>query len=164
MDSAAWIALITLGAVLYDLLWRGRPRLRARIKTWKDSKRLDLMLINRGGGSYTVVQVTVEIARGDGSYPKVTWDGGPVVVAGHNAVSIRLDPPLQAAGSILVETVPMGERWFPLPPPGWSGHQKRWIPKTWGRLTGWGDVPRGVSRELRGQGRPPSLEEPTKFR
>ena len=146
MTIAAWIALITLFAVLYDLLWRQRPRMRMRIRTWKESTRLDLTFINRGGASYTVLDVIIQIQGSDGSFPKVGLDAEPIDVPPFGARTIVLDTPNRASGSILVETVPMGERWFALPAPGWLGQQPRWLAQKWRGATGWGRVPKGVSR------------------
>jgi hypothetical protein len=130
-----------------------------RIRTWKDSTRLNLVFINRGGSAYSVLRVVIQ-AVPDGTFPKVEWDGGPIEVQPFGAQSLRLETPEPAAGSILIEAIPMGERWFALPEPGWSGHESGWLERAWRRITGWGRVPRGVSQELRGQGRPPSPEKP----
>lgn len=150
-----WLSGLTLIAVLYDIIWIRRPRLRMRIKKWHGSDDLDLMFINRGGVSYTVIQVLLQISLPDGTHPKVKWDSEPIDVPAYGARHARLEPPAEATGHIWVEAVPMGDRFVPLPEPGWDGHSPGPLGRLFRKLTGWGTIPKGVSRELRGYRSPP---------
>ena len=162
-ETAGWIALATLLAVLYDLVWRKRPRLRLRIRTWRDSTRLDLVFMNRGGSALSILKVVIQVFDGE-KYPKIEWDGEPISVPPFGAQALRLETPSPASGSIMVETIPMGERWFALPDPGWVGHQPGRIERIWRRLLDWGSVPRGASQDLRGQKSPPTSDSPLKLK
>ena len=160
-EMAVLLAALTLAAVLYDIIWVRRPRLRIRIRKWKGANTLDLMFINRGGASYTVIQVRLQLSLPNGTHPKVEWKGEPMEVPPYGARHIRLEPPAEATGDIWVETVPMGDRFFPLPEPAWLGHSLGWFRRRLRKLSGWGDIPKGVSRELRGYPDPPDPDSET---
>jgi len=152
---AVWLSGLTLLAVLYDIIWIRRPRLRMRIRKWHGSTDLDLLFINRGGAAYTVIQVRLEISLPDGKHLKTDWDTEPIEVPAYGARHARLQPPADATGYIWIEAVPMGDRFVSLPEPGWQGHSLGPLRRLIRRLTGWGDIPKGVSRELRGYRTPP---------
>ena len=151
------LAAFTLGFVAYDLWWVRRPRLRVRMRRYHDSDRLDVSVLNRGGGPLTVLNVYFEATPDGVRYLKVQWapDDGtlPVTVSGLSAVDWC--PELEGPHTMVLEGLPFGERFFWVPPPGWQGRQQR---------VGRREVFGGVTRELRGQRRVPTPERPVRHR
>ena len=54
------LAAATLAFVAYDLWWTRRPRLRVRMRRYHGADRLDVTVLNRGGGPLTVLSVYFE--------------------------------------------------------------------------------------------------------
>lgn len=114
------LAAATLGLVAYDLWWVRRPRLRADLRTYRDSDRLDLRIVNLGGGPASITEVLIQHS---GKGP-VNWAPGPdtlpAMVHGLGAVEWRID--LEHAGggahARLVIRTTAGDRAFEIPAPG----------------------------------------------
>ena len=147
----------TLAFVAYDLWWVRRPRLRVRMRRYHDSDRLDVTVLNRGGGPLTVLNVYFEATPDGQRYLKIEWapDDGtlPVTISGLSAVDWR--PELEGPHTLILTGLPFGERFFWIPPPGWQGHSRRLRRR---------EVFGGVTRELRGQQRAPTPDRPVRPR
>jgi hypothetical protein len=151
------LAAMTLAFVAYDLWWVRRPRLRVRMRRFHDSERLDVTVLNRGGGPLTILNVYFEATPDGVHYLKMQWapDDGtlPVTVNGLSAVDWH--PELEGPHTMVLEGLPFGERYFWVPPPGWHGRKQR---------LGRREVFGGVTRELRGQREVPTPEQPVQQR
>jgi hypothetical protein len=149
------LAAATLAFVVYDLWWTRRPKLRVRMRRYHNSERLDITVLNRGGGPLTVLNVYFEASQDGVRSLKMQWapkdETLPVTISGLSAVDWR--PELEGPHTLVLEGLPFGERFFWVPPPGWKGRERRL-----GRRAVFG----GVTRELRGQRRIPTPERPVK--
>ncbi|MBA3362459.1 MAG: hypothetical protein H0T94_13555 [Acidimicrobiia bacterium] len=110
----------TLGFVAYDLWWVRRPRLRADLRTYKESDRLDIRLLNRGAGQTSITEV---LFVHEGRRP-TAWAPGtdvlPAMLPGFGAVEWQVD--LEHAGgrdgARLITRTTAGDRVFEIPQPG----------------------------------------------
>jgi len=160
-DFREWGSFALVGATLafvaYDLWWTRRPRLRVRMRRYHDSDHLDVTVLNRGGGSLTILNVYFEATPDGGLALKMQWDPDdgtlPVTIDGLSAVDWH--PELECPRTLVLEGLPFGERFFWVPPPGWQGRDRR---------RGRRDVFGGITRELRGQRRAPTPERPVRQR
>ena len=154
--------------IAYDLLWKARPRLRVRMKRFYNSDDLELVVLNRGGGSITVVGLELEVLLEDGRSQKIepvsrgTQVTAPFTVPSGGGHHLPLIVPYKLGGSFKIEAFPIGEVWFGYPPPGWRGQRPRWWKLAYRKLRRWPEVPRGSSRELKGQRRPPAPGHPVR--
>lgn len=128
------------------------------MRRYHNSDRLDITVLNRGGGPLTILNVYFEATPDGVRYLKMQWASAdatlPVTISGLSAVDWR--PELEGPHTLVSEGLPFGERFFWVPPPGWEGRPLRRI----GRREVFG----GVTRELRGQRRIPTPERPVKAR
>jgi hypothetical protein len=127
------------------------------MRRYHDSDRLDVIVINRGGGPLTVLNVYYEDSPMPGIGIKVGWvpdDGSlPVTIGGGSAVDWH--PELPEPVTMVLAGVPFGERFFKVPAPGWEGRDRRFRR---------GEVFGGLTKELKGQRNRPTPEKPLKLR
>lgn len=158
---ADWGSLAVSAAVLafvaYDIWWVRRPRLRVRMRRYRDSERLDMIVINRGGSPLTILNVYFEESPVPGVGLKMEWkpeDGSlPTTLSGGSAADWHVE--LANPMTMVLAGVPFGERFFAVPPAGWEGRNRRLRR---------GEVFRGITRELKGQRKPPTPEKPLRLR
>lgn len=150
-------SIVVVLFVAYDLWWVRRPRLRVRMRRYHNSDRLDVTVINRGGGPLTVLNVYFEGSPQPGLGIKVEWvpnDGTlPVSLGGGSAVDWH--PELENPQTMVLAGVPFGERFFKVPEPGWEGKERRFRR---------GEVLGGMTKELKGQRKPPTPERALELR
>ena len=112
---------------------------------------------NRGGGPLTVLNVYFEDSPQPGLGIKVEWapnDGTlPVSLSGGSAVDWH--PELENPQTMVLGGVPFGKRFFKVPEPGWEGKERRFRRR---------EVFGGMTKELKGQRKPPTPERPLELR
>jgi hypothetical protein len=165
---AALASVAAVALIAYDLLIRSRPVLRVRLRRYMNTSMMEMIVLNRGGRPISVIEVWLEVLLDDGTTRTIAMakdaDCLPFTIPGGGAEHIPFDPLDAVGGSFMMEAFPMGEMWFGYPPVGWRGHEPRWRERIYRRLRGWGEMPRGSSRELKGQRRPPTPDRPIKLK
>lgn len=151
------LAAATVTLVAYDLWWVRHPRLRVRVRRYHNSDRLDISVINKGGGPLVVLGVYFEDSPEPGAGIKVEWAPGdgvlPTTVQSLSVVEWH--PELRNPTTLILEGVPFRERFFKIPEPGWEGRVRRFR-----RANVFG----GETKEMKGSRRPPTPRKPLEIR
>lgn len=151
------LSALVLLFVAYDLWWKQRPRLRVRFRRFHGSDDLEVLIVNRGGGPLTILDVVFEVATAPDMGLKVGWvpDDGtlPAQIGPFGATRWKLE--IENAGTMVLTGVPFIQRFFAIPEAGWQN------PRAKHRRT---DVLNSLTSELKGQRRAPTPEKPLRMR